>query len=86
VDLGMEAYATFNTFASRMKAFALLRSAVATGNPAFHRNLGREPALLPYLQFTFGTEVASLAKILLSGAWAADGMGQQMSVTVQLAR
>lgn len=86
LDLGVEAYATLNTFASRIKAFALLRSAVAVGNAAFHRNLERDPGPLPYLQLTFGTEVASLAKILLSGARAADGMGQEMAVTVQLAR
>lgn len=86
LDLGVEAYATFNTFGSRFKAFALLRSAYAVGNRAFTENLGAaEGGGLPYAQLTFGTEVASAAKVLLSGAYGSGGVNRAFSLTFQVA-
>jgi hypothetical protein len=86
LDLGMEAYGTFNTFDARIKAFALARSGFAVGNGAFNRNVGLEDrAGLPYTQLTFGAEVASVAKVLLSGARGPDGLGRELSLTFQVA-
>lgn len=84
LDLGVEGYATFNTFASRIRAFGLLRSALAVGNEAFYRGLGMQSAAFPYAQATFGVEVASLAKVLLSGARSVEGPARELSLTVQL--
>jgi hypothetical protein len=86
LDLGMEAYGTFNTFDARIKAFALARSGLAVGNGAFNRNVGLEDrAGLPYTQLTFGAEVASVAKVLLSGARGPEGLGRELSLTFQVA-
>lgn len=87
LDLGVETYATFNTFGGKFKTFALLRSAYALGNDAFHEGLGRagEGGGFPYAQLTFGTEVASAAKVLLSGALGPGNLSRQLSLTVQVA-
>lgn len=87
LDIGFETYGTFNTHGGRVKAFGLLRSAYAMGNRPFYQNLGREErGAFPYSQVTAGAEIASLAKVLLSGAIAPSGVGREMAVTFQLAR
>jgi hypothetical protein len=86
LDLGMEVYGTFNTYGGRIKAFGLARSALALGNAAFYANLGRDTGAFPYAQLTVGAEVASVAKVLLSGAQAPEGLGREVSLTFQVAR
>jgi hypothetical protein len=86
LDLGMEVYGTFNTYGGRIKAFGLARSALAVGNDAFYSNLGRDEGAFPYAQLTVGAEVASVAKVLLSGARAPEGLGREVSLTFQVAR
>jgi hypothetical protein len=86
LDLGMEVYGTFNTFDARIKAFGLARSGVVVGNGVFQRNLGLEGRVgLPYTQVTFGAEMASVAKVLLSGARGPEGLGRELSLTFQVA-
>jgi len=86
VDLGMEVYGTFNTHGGRIKAFGLARSAVAVGNDVFYRNLGREGGSFGYGQVTLGAEIATLAKVLLSGSRAPEGIGRKASLTFQVSR
>jgi len=86
LDVGVEVYGTFNSYGGRIKAFALLRSAAAIGNGSFYSNLGRQGGAFAYGQLTLGAEVASVAKVLLSGAHAPEGLEREVWLTFQVAR
>jgi hypothetical protein len=86
LDIGVEAYGTFNTYGGSIKAFGLMRSGVAIGNEPFTQNLGRRGRTFGYAQLTMGAEVASVAKILLSGARAPGDLGREVSLTFQVGR
>jgi hypothetical protein len=86
LDLGIETYGTFNTYAGRIKVFGLLRSGWTFGNDHFYRNIGRGLGSFGYLQFTAGGEIASVVKVLLSGVRAPEDLGREISLTFQVSR
>lgn len=86
LDFGLEAYATLNSYGGKIKAFGLARSALAIGNDSFYRALERTGGAFPYAQLTAGVEIASAAKILISGAHAPTGLDRELTLTFQVAR